>query len=582
MINKRLYNLSKQSKKYIWLSVLVKWISLITSIIIIFTIGRIVTSVFNDLTINFTFNIILILIAIVLRFISNYLEARFSYNASFHAKIVLRNKVYEKLFSLGITYANHIDSATVVQSAGEGIESLENYYGRYIPQIFYSLLAPITLFIFFSFISIRTASVMIVCVPLIPLAIIGFMKIAKRAMKKYWNNYTNLGNTFLENLQGLTTLKLFSADGVRHEKINEEAENFRQITMKVLSIQLNSITIMDIIAYGGVALGSIIALSQLNAGKIDIGQMVVIILLSAEFFIPLRLLGAYFHVATTGVAAANRIFLLLDIKEKQTTQDYTFEQIKSIVAKNLDFSYENNTQVLKHINFEINKNEFIAFVGESGSGKSTIANLLAKVRDVSDGMIFVDGYDINGIKSKNWVRHMNLITTNSYIFNASIKENLLMANPDAKKNQIDKVIIEAQLNDFIESLPNGLETMVGEGGSLLSGGQKQRLALARTLLSNREIIIFDEATSNVDCESEELIWQTIEKIRGEKTIIAISHRLANIKNADRIYMLKNGRIIESGSHIQLMTNKNEYYKMLKKQSELESVRREDGKNKAKI
>ena len=397
------------------------------------------------------------------------------------------------------------------------------------------------------------------------------MKFAKRLLKNYWNNYSNLGETFLENLQGLTTLKVFNIDEIRHEKMNKEAESFRKITMKVLSMQLNSITVMDLIAFGGAALGSIVSLIAFKNGEINLGQTIIIILLSSEFFIPLRLLGSFFHVAMNGVAASDKIFELLDSKEreKNIVEDTSDLDKININLNDVTFSYDNKRDVLKNISLNIKNKGFTAIVGRSGSGKSTIANLLLNTYEVNKGEIMFNNTNLNNISFDNIYEKIMLINTNSYIFNGTILDNLKIAKENLTDNEIQYALELSNLKSFVDGLKDGINTKVGEGGSLLSGGQKQRLALARAVLSDRDIYIFDEATSNVDVESEEIILDAINKLAKEKTVIVISHRLANVKNADVIYVLDNGEIVESGNHIELIKKEDHYFNMIKEQEFLE-------------
>lgn len=572
MFNKRLISLCSKSKKYIGLCILVKWLSLLCNVGTVFLVGLLINAILTHSIIPLHLVIMGGVACITIRFLCNYLATQFAHHASHHAKSTLRIKIIDKLLSLGVSYKQYAKSASVIQMSGEGIESLENYFGKYLPQIFYALLAPITLFGILSFISLKTSAILLICVPLIPLSIVAFMKVAKKLMKKYWGNYTDLAGTFLENLQGLTTLKLFSADDKRHKQINKESEDFRKTTMKVLSMQLNSITIMDIIAYGGAAVGSIVALFEFRAGIIDISSFIVIVLLSAEFFIPLRMLGSFFHIATTSMASAEKIFELLDIEVKTCNTPILNAPINEIAFKNLDFEYTSDKTVLNNITLDIRKNQFVGFAGESGSGKSTIASLIMKMYPSPDGQITINGMDINLVSNEDIITNINLLSTDSHIFNTTIRNNLLMANPSATDKQMRNVLQTARLLDFVETLPSDLDTKVGENGALLSGGQKQRLALARAILSDRQVMIFDEATSNIDCESEAFIWDAIDKLKGTKMIIAISHRLANLRNADCIYMLRNGQIVESGTHETLVSNRNEYYRMHELQNNLESFR----------
>ena len=573
MINKRLINYCEESKKYIVLTVLANWISLLCNIGIILIVGDFIGMLFTvDSLGNNTLRLFILGMLILIRIAANLSYGHFSHKASEGVKVKLRDGIFGKLTRIGLNYNKVTSTSSVVQVAVEGVEQLEVYFGRYLPQFFYSLLAPITLFILFSFISLKAAIVFLVCVPLIPVSIIAIMKIAKRILKDYWNNYANLGDTFLENLQGLTTLKVFNIDEERHKKMNDEAENFRRITMKVLSMQLNSINVMDLVAFGGAALGSIITLNAFYNGQVTLAGTIIIILLSSEFFIPLRLLGSFFHIAMNGMAACDRIFKLLDSDElEERKEDFTKElsHKADIEVDNITFSYDGERNVINNVSMKFEKDKFTAIVGESGSGKSTIASLLLNTFKVNEGNIKVNGIDINRIPLKDLYEKMVIISTNSFIFNGSIKDNLLIGKRDATVEEINRALEVANLKEFVYSLDDGLDTQVGEGGSLLSGGQKQRLAFARAILSDREILILDEATSNIDVESEEMIWNSVEKLRNNKTLIVISHRLANVKNADKIYLLDKGNLVEEGNHKELMDKKNKYFNLVSMQEELE-------------
>lgn len=570
MVDKRLINLCKDSKKYIKFTVLVNWISIICNIGIITIIGNIINDLAN-LNVIDTRKFIIIALFLIIRFISSLSSGYFSYKASSNVKVTLRDMIYRKLLKLGLNYNEVMSTSSIVQASIEGVEQLEIYFGKYLPQLFYSLIAPLTLFIVISFISIKSAVVFIISVPLIPISIIAIMKIAKKILKKYWGIYSNLGDTFLENLQGLTTLKVFKVDDIKHKKMNDEAENFRKITMKVLRMQLNSITIMDLIAFLGASIGSIVAINEFLNGRLTIGEVVVIILLSSEFFIPLRLLGSFFHVAMNGIAASEKIFKLLDAKELQKENLNMKNELcdLNINIKNISFSYDKERKVIDDVSMKFAKGTFTAIVGKSGSGKSTIASLILNTYKVDNGKILFNSIDIDDLNFDNIYEKITLISTNSYIFNGTILDNLLMAKDDATKEEINRALELSNLKEFINTLKDGLHTKTGENGNLLSGGQKQRLALARAILSNREVMIFDEATSNIDVESEELILDSINKLSKEKTIIMISHRLQNVKNADKIYVMKNGKVGEEGDHHTLLSLKNEYYKMIENQKKLE-------------
>ena len=595
MINKRLINLCKESKKYIALTILVNWISVLCNIVTIILIGQFINKIYvgqrlningnNILNAMMEFNvwgkisllaaIVIIAILLSIRYSCNILYAKFSNAASANARVTLRELIYKKLLKLGTGYTSVESTSAVVQVSVEGIEQLEIYFGKYLSQFFYALLVPATLFIFMSFISFKAALIFILCVPLIPISIIAIMKIAKRILKDYWKSYSDLGGTFLENLQGLTTLKVFNIDEERHEKMNIEAEKFRKITMKVLSMQLNSITIMDLVAFGGAAAGTIVALIQFKNGQIPVGSLLIIILLSSEFFIPLRLLGSYFHIAMNGMAASDRMFGILDAEEREKNVE-TNEEIKlndiKVSLRNVDFSYDGEREVLKNINMDVTPGGLVAIVGESGSGKSTIASLILNNYKVTNGEISINNVNIENISLDNIYGNIALVSTNSYIFNGTILDNLLMAKKDATEEDINNALKTARLYDFVNGLKDGLLTDVGQAGSALSGGQKQRLALARVILADRPMIIFDEATSNIDVESEESIWEAIYELSKEKTILVISHRLANVTDAKNIYVMNKGKLVENGTHEELMKNESCYYNMVNKQNELEMIR----------
>lgn len=580
MFNKRLLSICDSSKKWIGLTVLMNWISIICNIALILFIGTTVDKLMNgNLNLNVISTSLFIIAMLSIRFVANFMSTKFSLHSSSEVKKTLRSTIYEKLLSLGVNYTDAISTSSTVQIAVDGVEQLEIYFGRFMPQLFYSLLAPLTLFAVMSFISFKTAIVLLICVPLIPMTIMAVMKIAKKLLSKYWGVYTDLGDSFLENLQGLTTLKIFDIDEDKNKEMNDNAEHFRKITMKVLSMQLNSITIMDLIAFGGSAIGILIAIAEFRAGLLTAGQVLIIILLSAEFFIPMRLLGSFFHVAMNGISASERMFKLLDTEVEQIK---VLDEAKlanlnniNIELRNVDFSYDKERKVLENINIEMKNNKMIALVGESGCGKSTITNLLLKQNKVDSGEILLNGINLNEIPFDVLTKKVGFINHSAYIFNGSIEDNIRMGKNDASYDEIYDALKKANLYEFVMSLPEKLNTNVGEGGSLLSGGQKQRLALARTIITDPEIYIFDEATSNIDVESEEKVWESIYKLSKNKTVIVISHRLANVKNADAIYVLDKGHIVEHGKHKELMMTKNKYYELVTHQQNLENIYREE-------
>lgn len=568
MINKRLINTVKDSKKYIFSNVLCQWVSLLSNFVFVTCLALMIEKLWLKEQFNIFAYLIYMLISILVRAIMTKLSIRMGYLSSKEVKKVLREKIYQKLLSLQGSYKEQINTSELVQIAVEGVDQLEVYFSSYLPQFFYAMLAPLSLFIYLSFIDIKSAIVLFICVPLIPVSIIIVQKWAKKLLSKYWGQYTALGDTFLENLQGLTTLKVYQSDQYKNEKMNEEAEKFRVVTMKVLTMQLNSITIMDLVAYGGSALGIIVALLQLNSGNIGLFGCLLIILLSAEFFIPMRQLGSFFHIAMNGMAASDKIFRFLDLQEPEKVKT-PCPDIDSISIKKLSFSYDENKEILHDISLSFSKGSFSAIVGESGSGKSTISSILMKRNRKYTGHVLINNIDLNQISESSLMENITYVSHQSYLFKGTIKDNLLIAKPDASDEELWNVLNKAKLSAFLKQ-ENGLETVVEEKGSNFSGGQCQRLAFARALLHDSPVYIFDEATSNIDVESENDIMHLIHELANEKTVILISHRLANVKDADTIYVLENGNIVESGKHEKLLQNQSVYASLWNAQVSLES------------
>lgn len=575
MINKRLINLVDGCKKWVFLTVSMNWISLILNILAIISIGKYIEYTYlNGISFQKTFSTLTILItAIVIRFICNYMAVEFSSKSSGDARLSLRNTLYKKLLKMGIHYNQTTSTSEVVQVSIDGIEQLEMYFGKYLPQFFYSLLASITLFCVLSVISVKAAIVLLVCVPLIPISIVAIMKIAKNILADYWGVYVNLGDTFLENLQGLTTLKIYSRDEDRNEKMNEEAESFRKITMKVLAMQLNSITFMDLIAFGGSAIGIIISLKELSVGSITISGAFSIMLLSAEFFIPLRLLGSFFHVAMNGIAASEKIFKIIDCPLIQYDDYEEISNIKdiNIEFEDVDFCYDEDRKILNNINLKIESRKITALVGKSGCGKSTISNMIMGFYKNYTGNIKLNGKELRNIKESELMKKVNVVNHNSYIFTGTIEDNLRMGKENATEKEMYDVLKRVNLYNFVNDSDKKLKTEIKEAGSNLSGGQKQRLALARSLLYDNEIYIFDEATSNIDVESEDDIMNVIYELSKNKTIILISHRLYNVRKADKIYVLNKGNVVESGNHDELMKKEGLYFNLVEEQNKLERI-----------
>lgn len=575
MIKTRLVKLLSHAKKYIVLQVAWKWMSLLCQVVMIYAAAMLLEgALFGKLTGNRMASYgALVLAAILLRFFCDRQASYASHEASVDVKRILREKIYGKLLRLGASYRENAATSEVVQMAAEGVEQLETYFGRYLAQLFYSLLAPLTLFVILAFVDLKASLVLLVCVPLIPISIVAVQKFAKKLLNKYWGIYTELGDSFLENLQGLTTLKIYQSDEGKAEEMDEESQRFRRITMKVLTMQLNSTSVMDIIAYGGAAVGMIVTLSEFAKGSVSFGGALMIILLASEFFIPLRLLGSFFHIAMNGMAASDKIFALLDLPEPERDGRELEEKAVCIKLENVSFAYEKGRDILDGVSMEFEAGSFTSLVGTSGCGKSTIAGLLMGRNKGYRGSITIQGMELKDVSEKSLMEHITLVSHNSYLFKGTVRENLKMGKADASEEEMRAALDKVNLLGFVEE-QQGLDTMLLEMGSNLSGGQRQRLALARALLHDTPVYIFDEATSNIDMESEEMIMDVIRELAKSKTILLISHRLANVVESDRIYLLKDGRVEQSGTHAELMRSGGAYAQLYRYQQELEAYGKE--------
>lgn len=579
MFHKRLMKEFKENQKYVAGMVAAQWGSLLCNVALMYAIGVFLEKLLlSNRTVGEgdIAKLFMVFAAVYIgRAVFTGIGSHLSFAASTQVKRKLRELVYEKLMKLGSSYRAHFATSEIVQISTEGVEQLEIYFGKYVPQFFYSLLAPLTLFCIVGSMSFKTAVVLLLCVPLIPVSIVAVQKFAKKLLAKYWGSYTELGDSFLENLQGLTTLKIYQADERYAKKMDEEAEQFRRVTMRVLIMQLNSISIMDLVAYGGAGIGIVLSVLELRASHITLAQCIFIILISAEFFLPLRLLGSFFHIAMNGNAAADKIFKLLD---EPLPQCGTNTKIvgDDIVFSDVSFSYDPEKPVLKGISFTAKEGEFTALVGVSGCGKSTVASLMMGDGDGADaffGTVTVGGVDIREIAPDALYQKITRVRHDSYLFAGTVRENLCMGCADATVEEMETALKAVDLYDTIFE-KGGLSMEITEKASNLSGGQKQRLALARALLHDSDIYIFDEATSNVDVESENKIMEVIRELARRKTVILISHRLANVVDADQILVMKDGVIEEAGDHAKLMERKGYYSSLYETQQELERYAKE--------
>ena len=575
MINKRLIGTVAESKKYIAGNVILQWCSLTANIALMLSISRMLAELFRgSASVQlFTVTGIVVILALAVRFFCSIGAAKMGYFSSKAVKKSLREKIYQKLLRLGSSYNEQVKTSEVVQVAVEGVDQLETYFGAYLPQFFYAMLAPLTLFIVLCFVNVAAAVVLLICVPLIPVAIAAVQTWAKKLLSKYWGQYTELGDTFLENLQGLTTLKIYQADAFKQQEMNEQAEKFRKITMKVLTMQLNSITIMDLIAYGGAALGVIMAVTQYQSGGVSLEGCLLIILLAADFFIPMRQLGSFFHIAMNGMAASDKIFRLLDLEETKPEITESFPSGHTIRCSGLSFSYEPDREILHSVDLTFPQGSFTALVGESGCGKSTLASILMGRNKGYTGSVSVGGVPLSSIQEESLLRNITYISHQSYLFKGTVRENLLMGKPGASDEELWAVLSRVNLAEFLKA-EQGLDTRLLEKASNLSGGQCQRLALARALLHDSPVYIFDEAASNIDVESENDIMREIHELAKSKTVILVSHRLANVVGADHIYVLDHGIVAESGSHEELLAHHGLYERLWSAQQTLEQFGKE--------
>ena len=577
MIKTRLIEQVPSSKKYIALTVLAQWLKTVANIVMIFILSNLLAQILDSKA--FDFKELLpylgaIAAVMLVRYLCGYASSQTSFFASSEVKKVLRQKMYKKLTRMGASYSEKVSTSEVLQVFVEGVDQLELYFGKYLPQFFFAMLAPITLFAVLVFVSWKASLVLLICVPLIPLSIVAVQKIAKRLLSKYWGVYTNLGDTFLENIQGLTTLKVYQADERKNVEMNEKAEEFRRITMKVLTMQLNSVSVMDIVAYAGSAVGVVIAIIQVKNGTITLPQAFLIIMLAADFFLPLRLLGSFFHVAMNGMAASDKLFKLLDTKEDEHGTEIPENLDGNIEIKDLFFSYDGEKTVLNDISATFEKHELISIVGESGCGKSTLASLLCGTTKGYIGSITIGGVEIKDIDEKTLMNNITAVNFNSYIFAGTVRENMLMADKSAGDEKMIEALKMVNLWSFL-SEQDGLDTKLNQQGSNFSGGQRQRLAIARALLHNTPIYVFDEVTSNIDAESENDIMAVIHNMAKIKTVILISHRLENVVGSDKILLLDKGKIEESGTHSELMSLNKKYKLMYSTQAELEKYAKEE-------
>lgn len=568
MMDKRLLALVPEALRHVLATVVWQWVGLLGNAAVVWVIARALAALAVGGTVPAS-ALTMLACGIVARATSARLASRESFIASQGVKKTLRRRIYEKLLALGPDYVEAVPTAEVVQLSVEGCEQLETYFGQYLPQLFYAVLAPVTLFFMVAPVCLPAAVVLLLCVPLIPVTIVAVQKVAKRILGDYWDQYAELGDSFLENLQGLTTLKIYQADAARHEAMNAEAERFRVVTMKVLSMQLNSIIVMDIVALGGAVAGMAVALAFAAAGAVDLFGCLFIILISADFFLPMRQLGSYFHVAMNGIAASEKIFRLLGLPDP-ALRPLLPERGDHFSMGRASFSYKEGRRVLDKVDIDVPSVGLTAIVGESGSGKSTVAALLSGRYDGYEGNVFLGGKQVRDIDRAALARYVTVVGLQARLFAGTVADNLRMAAPDATDEELWQALELARLADFLRE-QDGLTTRLAENAANLSGGQRQRLSLARAVLHNSPVYIFDEATSNVDVESEQDIMDAICGLARYKAVVVISHRLVNAVPARRIYVLDHGVLAGAGTHEELLAGCAVYGALWNAQAELERL-----------
>ena len=569
MIDKELFKLIGGNKKYIFIAVLLQAIGLVANVAIT---GSVCYAVYllteNTEAMKFVYPLIGAAIGIAVRYLCSRATGDIKDKLGRSVKKDLRERVYNKIVKLGVKTTDGMSMAGLTQVSVEGVEQLDLYYSSYLPQFFFAMIAPVILFLICVWIDWRTALVLIACVPLIPVSIVAVSKYAKKIFAKYWGKYTSMGDKFLDSVQGLKELKIFQADAAQHVKINESAEEFRVITMKVLVMQLASTTIMDLVAYGGAGVGIALAISGVAFWGLNPIAALFLCLVAVEFFLPLRAFGSAFHVAMNGASAGKKIISLLNAPDTEWgTETVDGKEIK---LENVTFSYDGKRDVLKNVNMTFPEKGMTAIVGESGCGKSTVVNMLVGAFRPQNGDVTVGGKQLEKLSRENWYSHLSAVSYNTYIFNESVRDNFRMAKENVSDEEIFAALEKVNLKAFIEE-NGGLDKVITEDANNISGGQKQRLALAIALVSDKDIYVFDEATSNIDIDSEAIIMKNIKAISEEKSVIVISHRLANVVPADNIYYMEDGEVKETGSHDELMAAKQGYARLYTAQKTFEQA-----------
>ena len=562
MFNKRLLKTFKEEMKNVYGLVLIQWLILVCHILLTFLHSYVLSCLYLKKTFSLTFYLLSVVCLFVLKCFLQTTQNKQALSLSEMIKTKLRKMIFDKIYHQKQTTI--FKESTLTQLTSEGIDQLEIYFSKYMPQFYYALLAPLTLFVIVGFMSLKVALILLLCVPLIPISIVVVQTIAKRLLAKYWNSYTGLADSFLENLQGLTTLKYYQSDLYYQDKMDKEAEDFRKKTMRVLIMQLNSISVMDLVAYGGFGIGVILALQEYLNQHMTLMMFIFVVMISIEFFLPLRMLGSYFHIGQNGNAAANKIFKLLDTVDD--IQDSYQKPIATIEFDHVRFGYDEK-MILEDVSFSLSKGTFLTIVGKSGSGKSTIASLIMNLYPLQEGNIL---YNQEVIPSTMTLyQKMTLIKDETYILKGTVYDHLAMSGC-LNQDKMIAVLKEVKLFEVFEK-QGGLEFQLNEGAKNLSGGQRQRLALARALLHESDVYIFDEATNNVDHESEKIILNIMKRLAKDKIVIFITHRLAHCKESQLTFVMENGKLLQQGSYDELLNQDNLFKELVENQKRLERI-----------
>ena len=579
MFDKRLFSLVPGVMRHIAGNVALQWLALLANVVLFVSVGRLLQSVLTGgaTGIDLARTLLVAVVAVAVRLVCQAQATKQGLAASALAKQRVRTLVYDKLVRMGPSYRETVATSEATQLCVEGIEQLEAYFGSYLPQLFYSLIASVTLFFCLAPLCTPAAVVLLCCVPLIPISLMAVMKIAKRIMGDYWHSYTDLGALFLESIQGLTTLKVFRADEERHRRMNEEAEKFRKATMRLLTMQLNSVIVMDIFAFAGAAAGIVVMLNSYAVGTVTFAGAFAFVFLAADFFIPLRTLGSFFHTATGGMAAAERMYRIIDAPEPACgTQAVTCTSV-GIECRNVSYSYDGTRTVLQNADFTARPGGFVGITGASGSGKSTLAGILTGANLSYTGSVTIGGIDLRDISAESLRDTVTYVGFRGFLFAGTVRSNLLMARAGANDDELWEALSRCRIDDFVRR-SGGLDAPVSAEGTNLSGGQRQRLAMARALLHDTPVYIFDEATSNIDADSEASIIDAVAELARTKTVVMVSHRLAALRGCDKVYVFEAGRVVQTGTHEELAKQDGPYASLWARQAELEDFSARSGES----